>query len=480
MLISMSIQPIREKQRVDPAHQLHPHGDHGDRGRAPGLVMMSASTTQPRSLLSGRVPETSAHLSLYGGGTAGSPIRAANPTGDESGHDRRSTSAMEDPDETEGSAIPVDPLAPASIPAWRVLLSDPCLARLHHTCTAAHGGQLLYVVGGLARPGGPPLSDVVAVELRGGQDGITAVVRAVPGPAPPPRSHHAAALLSRRWLLVLGGWDGARRTADAFLLDTESEGAGWRTLSEEPGSEPPAGLSGHSLTVVREPAGRADGRAELVVLGREGGVRTQRRHGCLYRVHLHPGRGTLRYEPLPALVASRSGHSATMAREPSRGGHRLLAYGGRDSRELEVVARWPARGPGSLELGSLPESVSSEDGALERYLWAIAAPSRGPPRALRLHAMTPLGPRIALLSGGEESFSCVSSPSRRATNLRLHLLDTSRTEWRTLQAAALERSVHCMCVLGGHVLAVGGLPSRGGHPCPELCILELSPGLPEA
>ncbi len=61
----------------------------------------------------------------------------------------------------------------------------------------------------------------------------------------PNLSHHAAVLLEDRFFVVIGGWNGRKRSSEVFVLDLNSEK--WSKLDiKRIGSAPPVGLSGHT------------------------------------------------------------------------------------------------------------------------------------------------------------------------------------------------------------------------------------------
>ncbi|XP_023555595.1 kelch domain-containing protein 9 [Octodon degus] len=207
---------------------------------------------------------------------------------------------------------------------WRPVARDALVARAFHSCTEL-GGRF-YLVGGLLAGGATaPSSDTVLFDPAGAQ----AVLLGVRGSAP--RSHHDAAPVGGRWLCIVGGWDGSRRVATVAALDTE-RGA-WEDWKPAPGNCSPAGLSSHTCTRLSD--------RELWVAGREGGVRTQRRFGSIYKLKLDPATRTYCYKEEGCRTASRSGHCAALLQTPgSHPGHQLLLFGGCNSAEPEVAGQW--------------------------------------------------------------------------------------------------------------------------------------------
>ncbi|XP_072133962.1 kelch domain-containing protein 9-like isoform X2 [Mobula birostris] len=214
--------------------------------------------------------------------------------------------------------------------SWKKTGSSVLLARAFHSADLV--GDRLVVYGGMrsTEPREGPLGD--AVILGAGSLAVEGVVSG--GPA---RSHHGTAVLQERWLLVVGGWDGKRRLAGLQALDLagyETEPGFWSQLKQEQRSQAPVGLSGHSVTKLSE--------QRLWVVGREGGVRTQRRFASIFQLQVDMQHGHYRYEEQASRTASRSGHSATLCRRGCRGkaSFQLLLFGGRNTPGFEVAGHW--------------------------------------------------------------------------------------------------------------------------------------------
>ena len=89
-------------------------------------------------------------------------------------------------------------------------------------------------------------------------------------------------------------------------------------------------FSGHTATAVNSKL--------ICVIGREGGVRIQRRYGQMYFLHFDLTKNIYWYSEAPMLLQSRSGHS-TILSPPSKGFSDLLIFGGRDSGLLDVLGK---------------------------------------------------------------------------------------------------------------------------------------------
>ena len=129
-------------------------------------------------------------------------------------------------------------------------------------------------------------------------------------------------------MILTGGWDGKNRTSEvsAFNLKTSK----WLTLRHlEDLSRPPFGLSGHSCTMIRS--------SLFCVLGREGGLKIQRRFGDIFLLHINIDTdnhvGTYYWKEAPVKTKSRSGHTALLAPSLRFGGdlYGLFVFGGREN-----------------------------------------------------------------------------------------------------------------------------------------------------
>ena len=84
-------------------------------------------------------------------------------------------------------------------------------------------------------------------------------------------------------LILVGGWNGRKRSnsVHAFNLTDQK----WICVKEWAGGRgrvpPPVGLSGHTATVINDRL--------ICILGREGGIKTQRRFGDLFLLNLDLG-----------------------------------------------------------------------------------------------------------------------------------------------------------------------------------------------
>ncbi|XP_078062637.1 kelch domain-containing protein 9-like [Mustelus asterias] len=345
------------------------------------------------------------------------------------------------------------PSIPETQCGWKKVGSLQLLARAFHS-TNLVGGKLV-VFGGLrsAEFQDPPLNDLVVLE-----PSTLAVERVVSGG--PPRSHHGTVTLHDRWLLSVGGWDGKKRVAEVHAFDLEA-GGGWRELTPGHGSQPPVGLSGHTCTKLSD--------REVVVVGREGGIHTQRRFASVFTLHVDIFAQRYRYKERESHTASRSGHTAILTRvhgqRPSA--CELLVFGGRNSTEIEVVGIW-TEGDVRPDPAPVPR--------LEEHLRALITSGIASPRspgALRHHSMTCVGP-FAVLYGGE----CFNKATDTICN-DLFIYDTHPPGgmWFHLPNSdpEMKRFGHRVVVLGESLCLIGGRGRDGRSCCPEVYTLDTKP-----
>ncbi|KAM9294603.1 kelch domain-containing protein 9 [Gastrophryne carolinensis] len=328
---------------------------------------------------------------------------------------------------------------------WVPVAQDDRFARAFYTCTPVRGK--LYLHGGVrsGNPKEPPLDDVVTYDPE--QKSVCA------GESGPRRSHHDASLLGQRWLCVVGGWDGSRRLLSVLSYDTES--SEWSEWSQGASSDPPAGLSSHACVKV------SDG--ELCVVGREGGLRTQRRYGSVYTLRVDAASKTYSYKEEEWRTASRSGHSAVFLRSNPRW-HSLFVFGGRESSATDVVGRWKKIQENTEPCPGLVEQLSR--------LVGTAGAKRAAPTSLRHFSCSAVGPFLVVF-GGENL-----SKSRDAVCNDLFIGETRCTPiaWFHFPGSdpRHKRVGHRTCLLNDRLYLVGGLGGDGKTPCSEISALEIN------
>nr|KAG5691363.1 hypothetical protein BaRGS_033412 [Batillaria attramentaria] len=134
----------------------------------------------------------------------------------------------------------------------------------------------------------------------------------------PALSHHCALAIDDRYMLLVGGWNGRLRVPDVFAYDAQENQ--WLPIATA-GFPEGAGLSSHTASLFSS--------GEILVIGREGSLRTQRRHGSAFLLSGNVQSGKFKYSEYSHEVSSRSGHSATFL------GSKLYIIGGRSDNLLE-------------------------------------------------------------------------------------------------------------------------------------------------
>ncbi|MEE6525400.1 hypothetical protein FKM82_025373, partial [Ascaphus truei] len=282
--------------------------------------------------------------------------------------------------------------------AWNPVAQDELFARAFHTCIAVRGS--LFLFGGVksGEPKDAPLGDVVTF------DPEQKTAERVTQNNAFRRSHHDTVLLGDRWLCMVGGWDGSRRISSIFSYDTERRD--WDLWAEGPTNNPPVGLSSHTCTKISE--------YELRVVGREGGLRTQRRYASVYTLRVNASSKTYWYREEESRTASRSGHSAVLlhAKDGKKAGYSLCVFGGRDSSAVDFAGQW--------NKDKIHVSTVHAPGLTDKlsHLVGTEGVTRAAPKSLRHHSCSVVGPFVVVF-GGE-----TLTKSRDAVCNDLYVYDT--------------------------------------------------------
>ncbi|XP_053134774.1 kelch domain-containing protein 9 [Hemicordylus capensis] len=338
---------------------------------------------------------------------------------------------------------------------WKPVVRSDLLARGFHSCNVVQGQLLIF--GGLKSPEtqDPPLGDIVAFEP------ALQTVRTLAPECGYGRSHHEALALADRWLCVVGGWDGSRRVSDVGAFDAER--GQWERWTEGPSNEAPVGLSSHTCTKLTDHEAR--------VVGREGGLRTQRRYASIFTLRVNPSAKTYWYKEEESRTASRAGHSAMLLQDTSSSGkssgYKLVVFGGRDSADFDVAGRW---GKGKIHVDS-----AHAPGLVDQIsrLLSTEKGSQQAPKGLRHQSCTVVGP-FAVIFGGE-----TLARGRDAVCNDLYIYDTrsSPANWFRFPGSsrAQKRVGHRTCLWNDKLYLAGGFGADGKTPCPEISTLEIAP-----
>lgn len=236
---------------------------------------------------------------------------------------------------------------------------------------------------------------------------------------PPKLSHHTANVLKDRYILFLGGWTGHKRTSEAFYFDILENS--WFQIEVK--GDTPVGLSSHTATLVSE--------NQLIIVGREGGVRTQRRSGDSFYFNVNTGV----YKEAVLHASSRSGHTANLVKPLHSKAYKLFVQGGRKGSEYEVIGSWKHK-------------LQTESGLLKKETcslldeWVECTQPNG-----RQHCVAvELNDKYILFFGGETW----SGVRNNVTN-EIFILDSEKMKWYTKQSSSKNIIVPC---LTGHTMGI--------------------------
>ncbi|CAK8678300.1 unnamed protein product [Clavelina lepadiformis] len=313
-------------------------------------------------------------------------------------------------------------------------------ARCFHASVICQGK--VYLHGGLNKyKSKNPLNDIVLLDVLKGE--ISAIPTKTVGPA---RSHHTAVILKDRYICVVGGWDGKKRTADVWLFDMHVYQ--WTLLIAMPSSNTPAGLSSHTCTVVQD--------TEMIITGREGGVHMQRRFGSVFKLTINLQNGQYTYAELPMHISSRSGHTTCLTFNKlshdtkQKDQANLVIVGGRDAENIDVVRISASVKPLNEDLGNIIHQLIKNK---------LLLPAAGKSHRLRHHAAVSAG-NFCVLQGGE-----MFGKVRDTITHNLLVYDSSGTKcWQvTLPAddcTLLEKMGHTMIWYAPKLYLIGGVQQK--------------------
>ena len=244
---------------------------------------------------------------------------------------------------------------------------------------------------------------------------------------PPSLSHHSANVVREHFILIIGGWNGHKRTAEVYCFDTTE--AVWYCIPVS--GDVPAGLSSHTSVLVST--------KEILIIGREGGVHTQRRFSGAFKLNFETGK----YTEAPYHAASRSGHTANLINIRGSKETYLFIFGGRKSGGYELL--------GSLKKFYSQTSSFSNDKVVSLLEHCSVCEE---PCGRRHSQVLELAHKYLLFYGGE-TWSGVRNNVTNAT----FILDTNRMLWYQVPITdQTPRLVgHSMCVIDQHIFVFGGM-----------------------
>ena len=239
----------------------------------------------------------------------------------------------------------------------------------------------------------------------------------------PALSHHAAVEVGNRYIIIVGGWTGKTRTSNINVFDTEKRV--W-TVPSVTGFPEGGGLSSHTATLLDN--------GVILVIGREGGLRTQRKHGSGFQLTGSPEKNQFHYSEYTQAIASRSGHTANIAAST------LFIIGGRDNDLLEFKSGFKSGSVDSPPTEYFAE-ISQKLKPLEKY----------PPG--RKNHVTISGQGSVLIHGGETFDGKSREP---IGDIYLMTMKPSISFFK-VGVSDIGRSGHVCGILGDSILLHGGV-----------------------
>lgn len=256
----------------------------------------------------------------------------------------------------------------------------------------------------------------------------------IESPGSPRLSHHTAVTQHDQYLILIGGWTGKSRTAEVRIFNCLEEK--W-FMPKTAGFPVGAGLSSHTATSLQD--------GNIMVTGREGGLRTQRRAGSTFRLSGDASRRgcSFQYSDTSVGMASRSGHTAAPLTR-----NQLALIGGRSDSLLEYLLRVP------VAVQAYPE-LSDKLSVLTKKM----QPATKPPGGRKNHVSVSTGD-VVVVHGGE-----TFDGKAKAAVADLWLMGThgGRLQWLKVEGngGGVARAAHVGWVVKDTILIHGGFDERG-------------------
>jgi hypothetical protein len=97
--------------------------------------------------------------------------------------------------------------------------------------------------------------------------------------------HRCIAMDGGRYIITIGGWDGSKRKSDVYVFDVAN--TTWHQ-THAPGFPSDGGLNNHAAIPLKS------NRTHILVIGRDGSLRMQRKHGDAYCLRGDPEKRSFR------------------------------------------------------------------------------------------------------------------------------------------------------------------------------------------
>ena len=283
----------------------------------------------------------------------------------------------------------------------------------------------IYIHGGILTVGSTqPTDQFYKLSL-----GSSTMWEKVRTPGSPARSNHSAVVVDDRYMLLVGGWDGRRRVPDLNVYDVQEDL--WFPVKHT-GFPDGAGLSSHTANIL------ANG--DIIIVGREGSLRIQRRHGNAYILSGSVQKREFVYKEYSREVTSRSGHTADVINNC------IYIIGGRSDKLLEKANGFKSGSSSSCTILTdiLDRIESSCQGAMSKL-----------PCGRKNH-ITVVNDRSILVHGGET----FDGKSREPVGEMFLIALQSPTYFYKIDATRVGRAGHVSLVMNNKVLLHGGFSGR--------------------
>ncbi|XP_069106375.1 kelch domain-containing protein 9-like [Argopecten irradians] len=302
---------------------------------------------------------------------------------------------------------------------WELVTSNGPPLSFHVGCVL---GNDLYIHGGMETKDGKQPSDKLFRFISSSQSW-----QQITAEGSPSLSHHACVSLAGRYMLLIGGWDGKTRTAKVVAFDAENK----KWLPQETTGFPgDAGLSSHTATLLAS--------GEIVIFGREGSLRMQRRHGNSYILSGSVQSGRFTFKELTNVAASRSGHTSNIV------GNKLYVVGGRENNFVEVHDRLKGGEPDN-------QTITSKLMDIVEKLPPMSKLPGG-----RKNHVSISGTGVLLIHGGDT----FDGRSRESVGEMFLLTFKPTMQFYKLGDSSVRRCGHVCCILGDRVILHGGLGGK--------------------
>lgn len=310
---------------------------------------------------------------------------------------------------TSGDKLPLD---------WELLCAEGPVLTNHVGCVV---GNSIYVHGGVTKYQSTHPSDKLYK-----MDLTSATWTEVKDTGSPSLSHHACVVLENRYMTLIGGWDGRQRVTKIYAYDTQEKR--WLVMNDS-GFPEGAGLSSHAATVLSS--------GKILIIGREGSLRLQRKHGNVYELTGSVLRGEFKYKKMTNATSSRSGHTVNCV------GNIVYIIGGRDDQMIEFHSGYSS----GEHVGNLTSKFAD--------IVQSCKPMTKPPNGRKNH-VTFTGTGCMIIHGGET----FDGRSREPVGEMFLVITKPHLSYYKIGNSSVGRASHVCINTGDRVIIHGGIAGK--------------------